>query len=120
MSSNTFKDLLALKDRALEQADHIGHRLAEGTPPEDLVPLLNAQVETLAQLQSRISDMNATGWREVPGQEVQRFQKAFQHLVEVSENHLRQVSQKGIRLTGIGGKPRVPRRRPKGPPGKAR
>lgn len=117
MSRKTFEELLTLKDRAVEQADYISARLAEGTPPDDLIPLLNAQVETLANLRRRISDMSATGWGDVSSQEVRRFQQAFQHLATAADDHLRQVSQKGIRLMGIGGKPHVTRRRPKGPQG---
>lgn len=113
MSRNAFEELLTLKDRAVEQADHISAQLAAGTPPDELVVRLQTQVEILSQLQARISDLKNAGWGGVSRREVQGLQQAFQHLVQASENHLRQVSKKGIRLPGLGGKPRLPVRKPK-------
>lgn len=109
----SFEQILVLKDRVAAQSDQIGRELAEGTPPEKLVPLLKTQAETIAQFRIGLADLAQSPSLAGRRDELQTLKQAFQNLVHAAEHHVRQATQKGVRVSGIGGKPYVPKRRPK-------
>ncbi len=106
-----------LQDRAATLAERIGARLKDGTPPDQLLPILREQVETFAQIQAHLERFRAAESSESRPElqmEVERLKTEFQTLVQASEEQIQLASQKGVRLTGIGGKPYTPKRRVQG------
>ena len=102
------REINALKDLALDLAGKVGSRLEAGIPPAELVTLLREQTTTIGQFRDRFADFQ----REVPREtrahyreEIERLRTSFDNLVGASEANYRLASQKGIRLSGIGGKP---------------
>ena len=114
--------VLELQDRAATLAERIGARLKDGAPPDRLLPILREQVETFAQIQAYLEKFKAADSSESRPElqmEVERLKTEFQTLVQASEEQVQLASQKGVRLTGIGGKPYTPKRRAQGAKRKA-
>ena len=102
------QEINALKDRALDLAGQVGSRLEAGIPPTELVTLLREQATTIGQFRDRFADFQRDVPRETRAhfrQEIERLRTSFDSLVGASEANYRLASQKGIRLSGIGGKP---------------
>lgn len=115
MTETAFDQILLLKDRATQQSDQIGHHLSEGIPPERLVSLLQIQTETIGQLQTLLVNFAQKDNLNTHREDIQNLKKTLQNLMQAAEQHVQKATQKGMRLTGIGGKPYVPKRRPKAP-----
>lgn len=114
--------LLELQDRAATLAERISARLKDATPPDQLLPILREQVETFAQIQVHLEKFKAAESSESRPElqeGIKRLKTEFQTLVQASEEQVQLASQKGVRLTGIGGKPYTPKRRVQGAKRKA-
>ena len=113
--NDALNELTALKDQALDQANQIGRQIDAGTPSDKLVPLLQSQVETLTQFQMRLSDFVKSDPGEVHREAVQQLKIAVQNLSQTANRHVQRASKKGVRLSGIGGKPHMPNRKRNAP-----
>ena len=112
------RHIRSIQDRARQLSDQVGESLQAGTPPERLVPLLKTQVETLSQLQNslaRLAVESTPEFRAAHREHLKQLKETFQNLADASTAHHQQATRKGIRLTGIGGKPYVPARPKKAP-----
>lgn len=109
-------ELMALQGRAEKLSEKVGVRLNGGQSPEQLVPLLQDQVETLKRFQHHLAtfvEEGSSDSRTAFKTELQKLKHTFQKLLQTSETHTQESTRKGIRLTGIGGKPYT------SPPGQA-
>lgn len=104
--------LMALQEHAADLSRQVDARLTAESP-EQLVPLLQDQVETLKRFQNHLTTFIAEGSSDARSAfqaELQELKTTFQKLVQSSEAHYQKSTQQGIRLTGIGGKPYSPHR----------
>ncbi len=101
-------EMRALQEQATRLSQHVGTRLKAGLPPTQLIPLLQEQAGVIARLQNRLMDFTPEGppaSRARIRQDVDRLKADFKHLVKTTGENHRLAAQKGVRLTGIGGKP---------------
>jgi hypothetical protein len=98
-----------LCDQAHDLSNQIGAQLETGAAPETLVPLLKTQAETIVQFQTLLSDFAQAGQINAYANDIERFKISFQTLVQTADQHVQKAQQKGVRLTGIGGKPHISR-----------
>ncbi len=113
MPQATSDQITVLKDRAIKQSAQIGQQLAAGVPPETLVALLKTQAETIAQLQTLVAEWAGQDHLATRRKDIQDLKQTLLQLVQAAEQNVQKATQKGMRLTGIGGKPYVPKRKPK-------
>ena len=107
--SEHLQDLQTLCDQARDQSEQIGAKLDAGAAPETLVPLLKHQTQTIAQFQTRLVHFAQSGEASAFATEIDHLKTRFEQLIQTSEQHLQKAQQKGVRLSGIGGKPHIPR-----------
>ena len=112
MTHDAIGHLLTLKDQALAQSAQIGEQLNQGIPPDKLVSLLQAQSETVKTLQMGIQELAQETHITQHHNNIKILQQALKELAEAAQAHVKQATQKGVRLTGIGGKPHISRRKP--------
>lgn len=113
MTHDAIRHLHTLKDQALTQSAQIGEQLQQGIPPDKLVSLLQAQSETVKTLQAGIRELGRETQIAQHHNDIKILQTALKELAEAAQAHVQQATQKGVRLTGIGGKPHISRRKPK-------
>lgn len=112
-AAEQLREISDLYDRATRLAQQVNDRLKAGQPPELFVDLLREQAEGINRLHGLLAGFSAEEFSQSDAgvrEEVRRLQAAFKTLVQAAEENHRLVTQKGIRLTGVGGKPYTPRR----------
>lgn len=112
---DVLQEILALHRQAAELAEGVGARLKEGVPPERLVPELKEQTQALSRIKASMEKWTraeSAGSEDDDREQLEQLKAAFGELVKVTDDNHRVATQKGFRLTGIGGKPR-PIARPK-------
>jgi len=107
--SERLQHLQTLCDQARDQTDQIGAKLDAGATPDTLVPLLNTQAETIAQFQTHLVYLANSKEKDDFVKDIEHLKTSFEYLIHTSEQHLQKAQQKGVRLSGIGGKPHIPR-----------
>lgn len=113
MTQDALEHLNTLKDQAHTQSAQIGEQLNQGTPPDKLVPLLQAQADTIKMLQTGIQAVAQDPQIAQHQNAIKNLQKALQDLAQQTQSHVQKATQKGVRLTGIGGKPHISPRKKK-------
>lgn len=107
--SEQLEHLNKLCDQARDLSDQIGAQLESGAAPDALVPLLRTQAETITQFQTLLSDFAQAGQINAYAGDIERFKTDFQTLIHTADQHVQKAQKKGVRLTGIGGKPHISR-----------
>jgi len=107
MIQDALQHLNTLKDQALAQSAQIGEQLNQGTPPDKLVPLLETQANTIKQLQTGIQTLAQETQINQYHDAIKALQQALQDLAQQTQTQVQKATQKGVRLTGIGGKPHI-------------
>ena len=108
--SECLAQILLLQEQAAGLAEQVRGELKAGTPTERLVPLLQEQSCALAKIQEclvKLREDRAAGSTE-EREAVTRAQESVRMLAEIAEENYRLAVRKGIRLPGIGGRPRAP------------
>ena len=113
MTHDAIGHLHTLKDQAITQSAQIGDQLNQGTPPDKLVPLLQAHAETVKTLQAGIRELAQSTHLDQHHNDIKILQQALKELAETTQSQVQKATQKGMRLTGIGGKPHISRRKPR-------
>jgi|GEM_PF-1796523 hypothetical protein len=98
----TLPELLEMQSNAARLAQQIQLRFTEGELPNRIVPLLKQQAETIALFQA---SLKAYVPNSVDREDLDTLKAKFSRLVESTDETYKAVAKKGIRLTGIGGKP---------------
>ncbi len=111
MTHDAIGHLHTLKDQAITQSAQIGDQLNQGTPPDKLVPLLQTHSQTIQALQVGIRELAQSTHIAQHQHDIQLLQKALKELAEAAQVQVQKATQKGVRLTGIGGKPHISRRK---------
>ena len=111
------REVSSLRERATSLAEQVESRLRSGRSPARLISLLREQLEVVACIQSTLTELSTAESSEPQAQireEIERLKTGFRGLVETAEENVRLASQKGVRLTGIGGRPHTPPRPKRG------
>lgn len=111
MPHDVIQHLHALKEQAITQSAQITDQLDQGTPPDKLVPLLQTHSETIQSLQTGIKELAQSPHIAQHIEEVKILQQTLKELAEAAHTQVQKATQKGVRLTGIGGKPYIPKRK---------
>jgi len=111
MTPDAIGHLHTLKDQAIAQSAQIGEQLNQGTPPDKLVPLLQTHSETIQKLQAGIQALAQSTNIAPYHNDIKLLQQALKELAEAAQLQVQKATQKGVRLTGIGGKPHISRRK---------
>ncbi len=102
--------ILLLQEQAAGLAEQVRGELKVATPTERLVPLLQEQSSALAKILECLvelrEDRAARSAEERDA--VTRAQDSVRMLAETAEENYRLAVRNGIRLPGIGGRPRAP------------
>ena len=98
----TLPELLEMQSNASQLAEQIQLRFTEGVPPDRIVPLLKQQAEMIAMFQTSLKAYTPDP---ADRDDLETLKTEFSRLVKSTDETHRAVSKKGIRLTGIGGKP---------------
>ncbi|MDA0711126.1 MAG: hypothetical protein O3B73_13050 [bacterium] len=113
MSDDVLQHLHRLKDQASTRSAKIGEELGKGLTPDKLVPLLQDQSDLILELHTGILELMQWADLALHGEDVRLLQKAIGALSKAAEAQLQAATKKGVRLSGIGGKPHVTRRKPR-------
>ena len=111
------REVSSLRERAASLAVQVESRLRAGRSPDRLISLLREQLEVIDCIRSNLTELSTAESSESQAQtreEVERLKADFRGLVETAEENVRLASQKGVRLTGIGGRPHTPPRPKRG------
>jgi septal ring factor EnvC (AmiA/AmiB activator) len=103
--TKTLRELLEMQSRASLLAEQIHAQFNKGLPPGRIVPLLKEQAQNIALLQASLKEYVPDG---ADREDIEKLKSEFGSLVERTEQNYKAVSKKGLRLTGIGGKPYTP------------
>ena len=112
-AAEQLREVSELYDCAARLARQVNDRLKAGQPPDRFVDLLREQAEAVNRLHGLLTGFSTAEFSQSDAgarEEVRRIQTAFKALVQAAEENHRLATQKGIRLTGVGGKPYTPRR----------
>lgn len=100
--------LIGLFDSARRQAQEVGELLESGRPAETLTERLGKQAETMVRFQALLAEFKPEQSRKAHSEikrRVEDMRKQFEDLVKATEANHRLASKKGVRLSGLGGKP---------------
>jgi hypothetical protein len=75
--------------------------------------LLQAHSETIKTLQTGIRELAQSTHIAQHHNDIKILQQALKELAEAAQSQMQKATQKGVRLTGIGGKPHISRRKPR-------
>ncbi|MBT3605401.1 MAG: hypothetical protein HOE48_25580 [Candidatus Latescibacteria bacterium] len=112
MSQDAVRHLHTLKDQAITQSAQISDQLNQGISTDKLVPLLQKQAETIKSLQAGIQELSQSTQIVQHKDDIKILQQTLKELAEAAQEQVQKTTQKGVRLTGIGGKPHISRRKP--------
>ncbi|MDA0746592.1 MAG: hypothetical protein O2954_08725 [bacterium] len=108
---NRLNEILDLYNQAARLAEKVGSQLQAGASPDGLISFLREQADTIGQLQTSLAELAAGEPPDASNQQkIEQLKTDFETLVKQTEENYRMAAKKGVRLTGIGGKPY--RRRP--------
>jgi hypothetical protein len=100
--------LIGLFDSARDQARAVGDMLESGRPAETLTERLREQADTMVRFQALLAEFRPEQSRKARSEikrRVEDMRTQFEDLVKVTEANHRLASKKGVRLSGLGGKP---------------
>lgn len=112
MPQDAVQHLHTLKDQAVSQSAQISDQLNQGMSTDKLVPLLQKQAETIKSLQVGIQELSQTTEILQHKDDIKALQQTLKELAEAAQKQVQKATQKGVRLTGIGGKPHISRPKP--------
>jgi len=108
--TDPLEELIALFDSARRQAKEVGELLGSGQSAEALTARLREQAGTMAQLQALLSEFSperSLRTRSEIKRSIDGMRSDFKDLVKSAEANHRLAARKGVRLTGLGGKPHI-------------